>query len=108
MLGYGTGDGGPIPGTDVARSAIDEHALRGVAGQIGVPYVARDVASHRVGGAGVHPRRSTGSRRPPRVLRSDRVVLGSGRPAAALVLIELYLVLLEFRRTRLVNADVIV
>ena len=41
VLGYGTAAGGPIPGTDIERSAVDDAALRAVADQLGVPYVAR-------------------------------------------------------------------
>jgi hypothetical protein len=108
VLGYGSTDGGPIPGTDVARSPIGEQALRGVADQIGVPYVPRDGATPLAG-----------------VLGDQGTVIGPPTPVAApagrtelywapalgaaiLVLIELYLVLLEFRRTRLANADVVV
>jgi Ca-activated chloride channel family protein len=108
VLGYGTAAGGPIPGTDAATSAIDEPALRGVAEQIGVPYVARDGA---VPVAQVLPDQGT------EVGQAPTVTAPAGRTelywvpavgAAILILIELYLVLREFRRTRLANADVVV
>jgi hypothetical protein len=108
VLGYGSADGGPIPGTDVARSAIDEQALRGVADQIGVPYVPRDGT---VPLAGVLQDQGTVIGPPPPVAApAGRIELywAPAIGAAILVLIELYLVLLEFRRTRLANADVVV
>jgi hypothetical protein len=108
VLGYGSADGGPIPGTEVARSAIDEPALRGVADQIGVPYVSRDGATPLTGvladqGTEVGPP-------PPAAAPARRTELywAPAVGAAILILIELYLVLREFRRTRLANADVVV
>nr|WP_029117180.1 VWA domain-containing protein [Mycobacterium sp. URHB0044] len=107
VLGYGTAAGGPIPGTD-ARSAVDEAALRGVADQIGVPYVPRD-ATESLTAALPQPAEQTTS--------ADVAAAPAGRTelywvpavgAAILILIELYLVLREFRRTRLANADVVV
>jgi hypothetical protein len=108
VLGYGSAAGGPIPGTDVARSAVDEQALRGVADQIGVPYVPRDGATPL---AGVLEDQGTVIGPPPPVAApAGRTELYwvPATGAAILVLIELYLVLLEFRRTRLANADVVV
>ncbi|MDT5187364.1 MAG: Ca-activated chloride channel, partial [Mycobacterium sp.] len=108
VLGYGSADGGPIPGTDVARSAIDEQALRGVADQIGVPYVPREGTTPL---AGVLKDQGTVIGPPPPVAApAGRTELywAPAIGAAILVLIELYLVLLEFRRTRLANADVVV
>jgi Ca-activated chloride channel family protein len=108
VLGYGSADGGPIPGTDVARSVVDEPALRSVADQIGVPYVPRDGATPLTGlltdqGTEVGP--------PPPVAapaRRTELYWAPAVGAAILVLIELYLVLREFRRTRLANVDVVV
>jgi Ca-activated chloride channel homolog len=108
VLGYGSAEGGPIPGTDVARSAIDEPALRGVADQIGVPYVSRDGATPL---AGVLGDQGTAIAPPPPVAApAGRTELywAPAIGAAILILIELYLVLREFRRTRLANADVVV
>lgn len=108
VLGYGGTGGGPIPGTDVARSAIGEQALRAVADQIGVPYVPRDGTTPLAGvledqGSVIGPP-------PPVAAPAGRTELywAPAIGAAILVLIEFYLVLLEFRRTRLANADVIV
>jgi Ca-activated chloride channel homolog len=107
VLGYGTADGGPVPGTDVARSAIDEQSLRDVAEQIGVPYVARsdagplDVPGDATAAApGPAARVDTASR--------IEVYWLPAALAAVLLLVELYVVLREFRRTRLVNRDVVV
>jgi hypothetical protein len=107
VLGYGSVEGGPIPGTDVARSAIGEQALRAVADQIGVPYVARDGTTPL---AGVLEDQGTVIGPPPVAAPAGRTELywAPAIGAAILVLIELYLVLLEFRRTRLANADVVV
>jgi Ca-activated chloride channel homolog len=108
VLGYGSAEGGPIPGTDVARSAIDEPALRGVADQIGVPYVSRDGATPL---AGVLGDQGTAIAPPPPVAApAGRTELywAPAIGAAILILIELYLVLRELRRTRLANADVVV
>ncbi|MDT5104255.1 MAG: Ca-activated chloride channel [Mycobacterium sp.] len=108
VLGYGSAHGGAIPGTDVARSVIGERALRGVADQIGVPYVPRDGATPLTGvladeGTDVAPP-------PPVAAPPGRAELywAPAVGAAILILIELYLVLREFRRTRLANADVVV
>lgn len=108
VLGYGTPAGGPIPGTDVARSAIDEPVLRGIAAQIGVPYVRRvgDVPL-----ADAVPQGATDPR--PAAARSTDQARAElywipASLAAVLVLVELYLVLREFRRTRLVQRDVVV
>jgi len=106
VLGYGTAAGGPIPGTDVTGSPVDEATLRGVADQIGVPYALRSSADEL---ASVLPADPTGD---------DPAAAGSGTAsrtelywapaalAATLVLLELYYVLREFRRTRLTNASV--
>jgi Ca-activated chloride channel homolog len=108
VLGYGSVAGGPIPGTDVTRSAVDEATLRGVADQIGVPYVLRSGAD---GLASVLPAEPAGE---------DPATAASGTAsrtelywapaalAALLVLVELYHVLREFRRTRQTMTDVTV
>jgi hypothetical protein len=109
VLGYGTVEGGPVPGSDGVRSAIDEPALRGVADQIGVSYVQRDTATPVAAalpdqGIEVGPPSTVAS--PPGARTELYWALAIG--AAVLILIELYLVLREFRRTRLANADVVV
>jgi Ca-activated chloride channel homolog len=108
VLGYGTAAGGPIPGTDVARSAVDEPDLRGVAGQIGVPYVPRSDAESVVSAAPTDPAAAV----PAVVTATDsgetELYWAPALPAAALILVELYLVLREFRRTRLVTTGAVV
>ena len=109
VLGYGTADGGPIPGTDVARSAVDEPDLRAIADQIGVPYVpAQRCRVGRLRGAD-RPRRgrSRGRHRSPRTRRETELYWAPALLAAVLILVELYLVLREFRRTRLVTTGVL-
>ncbi|CAN5555707.1 hypothetical protein BH09ACT7_BH09ACT7_44880 [soil metagenome] len=104
VLGYGTAAGGPIPGTDVQRSSADDAVLRTIAEQLEVSYVPRSDAA-------------------PLALPDDgaqddsaaSVSAASGQTemywipalgAAVLVLIELYLVLRAFRRSRLAGVDV--
>jgi hypothetical protein len=109
VLGYGTPEGGPIPRTEVTRSVIDEPALRGVASQIGVPYVARADAlplESVLPGGVTDPESGPAARSAP-AGRSEWYWLPAGL-AAALILVELALVLDEFRRTRLVRGDVVV
>jgi Ca-activated chloride channel family protein len=107
VLGYGTAAGGPISGTDVARSAIDEPVLRGVAQQIGVPYVPRTDAESLASAAPIDGALSATA--------IDSAAAASGQtelywvPAllsAALIVLELYVMLREVRRTRPVNTDV--
>lgn len=95
VFGYGSG---PLPGAS---------ALRRVADQIGVPFVPRTDAASVVSEA---PADAAGS--PPGSTASSKA---AGRTelywapamlAAVLVLVELYLVLREFRRTRLVHVEV--
>ena len=108
VLGYGTPAGGPIPGADVARSAVDEPVLRGIAAQIGVPYVARtgDVPLADAVPQGPTDSRDTAARSADRERTEFYWIPAS--LAALLVLVELYLVLREFRRTRLIQRDVVV
>jgi Ca-activated chloride channel homolog len=94
VLGYGSDDGEPV--------------LRAVADQIGVPYVPRDGTVPLVG---VLSDQGTAIGPPPLVAAPAGRTELYWAPllvAAVLVLIELYLVLREFRRTRLANADVVV
>jgi hypothetical protein len=106
VLGYGTAAGGPIPDTEIARSPIDDAALRTVAGQLGVPYIARaddgplptEQLPDAKGTTDATAVASTGGQTETYWLPA----LG----AAVLVLIELYFVLRDFRRTRFVSVDV--
>ncbi|MCW2554757.1 MAG: Peptidase [Mycobacterium sp.] len=108
VLGYGTAAGGPIPGTDVARSAIDDPALRGIADQIGVPYLPRNgidaltsVLPNDTADVASGPIRTGGP------IGRTELYWAPALLSAVLVLVELYHVLREFRRTRLTNADVV-
>jgi len=105
-LPEGSVDGGAVLG--YGSSEVGEQALRGVADQIGVPYVPRDGTTPL---SGVLEDQGTVIGPPPPVpAPAGRTELywAPALGAAILVLIELYLVLLEFRRTRLANADVVV
>lgn len=101
VLGYGTDDGGPIPGTDVARSVVDERALRDVAGEIGVPYVARAGAqplAATVPDVGTSPR--SASDVPANPVGRTELYWAPAALAAVLILVELSLTVREFRRIR--------
>jgi hypothetical protein len=100
----GAVDGGAVLGYGT-RSAIGEPELRGIAEQIGVPYVPRSDDESVVSAAPSDPNAAAPG--------AATAVKGSGATelywapaflAALLILVELYLVLLEFRRTRLVIA----
>ena len=108
VLGYGTVRGGPIPGTAVARSPLGESSLRVVAAQIGVPYTPRSGAEPLDSSI---PGVATDATAVP-----STPVASSGRTelywapailAGVLILVELYLVLREFRRTRLLSGSVV-
>lgn len=105
-LPEGSVDGGAVLG--YGSTAIGERALRGVADQIGVPYVSRDGATPLAGALG--DQGTVIGPPPPVPAPAGRTELywAPALGAAILVLIELYLVLLEFRRTRLASADVVV
>jgi LPXTG-motif cell wall-anchored protein len=105
VLGYGTAEGGPIPGTDIERSSVDDATLRAVAGQLGVPFVARSgsgplTAELPDGGTDEQAAAvaSTGE---------TETYWLPALGAAVLILIELYLVLRDFRRSRFVGVDVV-
>ena len=105
VLGYGTPVGGPVPGTDSPLSAIDETTLRAVSGQLGVPYIERS--------GGALP--TTQLPGPGGANEATAVASTGGQTetywfpalvAAALILVELYFVLRDFRRSRFVSVDV--
>ncbi len=107
VLGYGTAAGGPIAGTDVTRSAIDEPALRTVASQIGVPYLPRSGGEPLAAALPADATDVTRNQaRTSAVTGPTELYWAPAALAAVLVLVELYLVLREFRRTRLTAADV--
>jgi Ca-activated chloride channel homolog len=105
VLGYGTPAGGPIPGTEIAQSPVDEATLQAVAGQLGVPYIARsggDLPTGQLPAAGA-------------ANEATAVTSMGGQTetywlpallAAVLILIELYFVLRDVRRSRVVSVDV--
>jgi hypothetical protein len=121
VLGYGTSAGGPIPqgaaGGDTVyvrdaqtggalSSAVNEPALEAIARQLGVPYLHREngqsiapvIAAVKAGGAGTAA--SASGREPVELYWVFTLA------AAALVLIEIYLTIRQFRRNRLTRADV--
>jgi Ca-activated chloride channel homolog len=103
VLGYGTPTGGPIPGTDVAMAGVGDTALRAVAEQLAVPYVSR-TGSARL--ADVLPVGDAAGAPATTVTAPGRQIETYWLPALAaaiLVLIELYLVLRDFRRNRFVR-----
>jgi hypothetical protein len=91
VLGYGT--------------SVDEAALRGVADQLGVPYVARPDA------APLSAELPDGATDAPTTARAStetgiETYWLPAVGAAILILIELYLVLRDLRRNRVVRAEV--
>lgn len=104
VLGYGTQAGGPVPGTDIARSPIDDVALRAVADQVGVAFIARADAAPL---AAVLPEASEPSPEQTPVAAARRQTETYWLPlsaAAALILIEMYLVLKTFRRSKIADS----
>jgi Ca-activated chloride channel homolog len=104
VLGYGSAQGGPVPGTDVTRSALDEPALQGIAAELNLPYATRAPeqpltdAIPANGAAAPRPVATTG----PAAARTELYWIPAAL-AAVLVLTELGVVLREFRRTRFVQ-----
>jgi Ca-activated chloride channel family protein len=100
-------DGGVVLG--YGRSAIGESTLRDIAGQIGVPYSPRSAVSELTS---VLPaditENAAGSARTGEAPHRTELYWAPAALAAVLVLVELYYVLREFRRTRMTNADVVV
>ena len=107
VLGYGTDDGGSIPLLADMRSAIDQKALRTVAEQIGVPYVHREVGAPLAANL-PDANRDTDA---PAIARASapptELYWLLAQVASALLLVELYLVLREFRRSRLATSEVL-
>lgn len=102
VLGYGTAEGGPVPGTDIERSPVNDATLRGVAEQLGVPFVARtDSAPLTVDLPDGGGSDESTTARPSTGLTETYWLPALG--AAVLVLIELYLVLRDFRRSRFID-----
>jgi hypothetical protein len=93
-------DGGAVLGYDPAGA----QSLRGVAEQIGVPFVPRTDAAPLDGAL---PADETGSQVPaaPAVATAVELYWVFAGVAALLVLVELYLVLREFRRTQPIDVE---
>ncbi len=105
VLGYGTPQGGPIPGTEIERSSVDDATLRAVAAQLGVPFVARaggDLPTDQLPDAGGANDATAVASRGGQTETYWLPAVG----AAVLILIELYFVLRDFRRSRFVTVDV--
>jgi hypothetical protein len=103
VLGYGTATGGPVPGTDIERSPVGATALRAVAEQLEVPYVARTTAAPLVG---TLPDDGGGADIPMAAAGSQAETYWIPALAGAvLVLVELYLVLRDFRRSRFASGN---
>ena len=107
VLGYGTTAGGSIPGTDIERSFVDDATLRTVADQLAVPYVARSddaplAAALPDGGVASKPTTTVGT-----AGGQTETYWLPALVAAFLILIELYFVLRDFRRSRLVAVDMV-
>lgn len=107
VLGYGTTAGGPIPGTDIERSSVDETTLRAVADQLGVPYIARSEGALPTGELPDSGRSSEPSTAVASAGGQTETYWLPALGAAVLILIELYFVLREFRRSRFVGVDVV-
>jgi Ca-activated chloride channel homolog len=106
VLGYGTVAGGAIPQSPV-RSGLDERALRAVADQLGVPYLARtrggplpDVIAEDAAARDAAPETLHASSGP------TETYWMAAMAAAVLILVELYLALRDLRRTRPKPLDV--
>jgi hypothetical protein len=107
VLGYGTAEGGVVPQRPTVRSTIDEPALRAVAEQIGVPFIPRDGTPDGEDALFVG---TDDAEAPDAVTASSAAVETYWAPAitaAALLLLELVLMLRDFRRSRPSPAEVV-
>jgi hypothetical protein len=108
VLGYGTAEGGVVPQDPSVRSSVDEQALRAAADQIGVPFVLRDGRPDRE--AALFEDTDEPSEAPDAVTASSAAVETYWAPAiiaAALILLELGLMLRDYRRSRPPPVDVV-
>ncbi|MDT5112311.1 MAG: Ca-activated chloride channel [Mycobacterium sp.] len=102
-LPEGSVDGGAVLGYGPAAAS-----LRSVAAQIGVPYLSRDGRAPLADALPADPPGAAGPPLAAQVPEQAELYWAFALGAAALLLVELYLVLREFRRTRMASADVIV
>lgn len=104
VLGYGTSVGGPIPGTDVERSPLDAGVLKSIAAELKIPYVSRSETKSFA--STMHedsppPR----SRRDVPSRQAYETYWAPAAGAAVLILVELYFVLRDLRRSRQVEVE---
>jgi len=99
----GAVDGGAVLGYGPAAAS-----LRSAAEQIGVPYLSRDGRSTLADALPADPSGAAGPPLAAQVPERAELYWAFALGAAALILVELYLVLREFRRTRMASADVVV
>jgi Ca-activated chloride channel family protein len=102
-LPEGAVDGGAVLGYGPATAS-----LRSVAEQIGVPYLSRDGRAPLADALSADPADAAGPPLVAHVPERAELYWGFALGAAALSLVELYLVLREFRRTRMASAGVVV
>lgn len=108
VLGYGTAAGGVVPQRPSVRSSIDEQALRAVAEQIGVPLILRDGSPDR--DDELFEGTPDGAEASEAVTASSAAVETYWAPAmaaAALLLLELVLMLRDLRRSRATPVEVL-
>ena len=111
-LGAGSVDGGAVFGYGLpsdAPSALNEPGLRRISEQLGVPYVHRQdgqplaQAAPHPGPGGLQPTETPAASMG--VVERTELYWGLTLPAAALLLLELYLTVREFRRNRMARPD---
>jgi Ca-activated chloride channel homolog len=112
-LGAGSVDGGAVFGygiPSVAPSALNEQGLRLISEQLGVPYVHRQddqaiaQAAPHLGPGGIQPAENPAAS--VDVIERTELYWVLTLVAAALLLLELYLTVREFRRNRMARRDV--
>jgi Ca-activated chloride channel homolog len=105
VLGYGTPAGGPIPGTDIERSSVDDATLQTIAEQLRLSTVSRSDSAPL---DGVLPHDGPSGNSANLTATTDdgtEIYWLPALGAAVLILIELYFTLREFRRRRLTTVD---
>lgn len=108
VLGYGSTAGGVVPQNPSVRSSVDEAALRAVAEQIGVPLVLRDGRPDRE--AALFEGTDEPAESPDAITAASAAVETYWAPAIAaamLILLELVLMLRDYRRSRPPPVDVL-
>jgi Ca-activated chloride channel family protein len=98
---------GAVAGGAVLSYGPAAASLRSVAEQIGVPYLARVGRAPLADALPAAPSDAAGPPVAARAREQAELYWAFALGAAALVLVELYLVMLEFRRTRTASSDVV-